>query len=246
MVFQYIEHQETHLAMQRRMIGYTQRLLAEKSGVNIRLIQQYESKARDINKAAAGTLWLLSKALQCRIEDIIDIEVDTVTDCIVNRKTKETLDTGYEEIKRIITPAEAKNDLAHGWKFNWYDIQKQGYTIIELFTLSDNKLQGRIAFQRKEMYYYIGYVENAPKNVGAEGIYEGIGGNLFAIVCAKSKSEGFDGVVSFITKKDPKVIANYTEKLHAKQIGTSQLMVLDETAADYLISKYGLEEEDEQ
>ena len=98
MVFQYIEHQETHLAMQRRMIGYTQRLLAEKSGVNIRLIQQYESKARDINKAAAGTLWLLSKALQCRIEDIIDIEVDTVTDCIVNRKTKETLDTGYEEI----------------------------------------------------------------------------------------------------------------------------------------------------
>ena len=48
------------------------------------------------------------------------------------------------------------------------------------------------------------------------------------------------------TKKDPKVIANYTEKLHAKQIGTSQLMVLDETAADYLISKYGLEEEDEQ
>ena len=29
-------------------------------------------------------------------------------------------------------------------------------------------------------------------------------------------------------------------------IGTSQLMVLDETAADYLISKYGLEEEDEQ
>ena len=36
MVFQYIEHQETHLAMHRRMIRYKHRISAEKSRLNIK------------------------------------------------------------------------------------------------------------------------------------------------------------------------------------------------------------------
>lgn len=60
------------LQMQRRLCAYSQRLLAEKSGVNLRTLQQYEVRAKDINKAAGETLKSLSKALGCRIEDIIE------------------------------------------------------------------------------------------------------------------------------------------------------------------------------
>ena len=62
----------TKLQELRKNIGYTQRELAEKSGVNLRTLQQYELKAKDINKAAATTLLALSKTLGCRIEDLLE------------------------------------------------------------------------------------------------------------------------------------------------------------------------------
>ena len=73
------------------------------------------------------------------------------------------------------------------------------------------------------------------------GIYEGVGGNLFAIVCYLSKSAGFDGYVSFVSKRDNILISRYKEYLHAKQVGNSQLMYIDKDAAEYLIRKYRLE-----
>lgn len=56
----------------RRLCGYSQRILSEKSGVNLRTLQQYESRAKDINKAAGGTLFSLSRVLGCRIEDLLE------------------------------------------------------------------------------------------------------------------------------------------------------------------------------
>ncbi len=60
------------LQVYRKNIGYSQRELAEKSGVNLRTLQQYELKAKDINKAASGTLLALSKVLGCNIEDLLE------------------------------------------------------------------------------------------------------------------------------------------------------------------------------
>lgn len=56
----------------RQNCGYSQRKLAERAGVNLRTLQQYELKAKDINKAASGTLFALSKVLGCKIEDIME------------------------------------------------------------------------------------------------------------------------------------------------------------------------------
>ena len=237
---EYSNKEETKLARQRRIMGYSQYLLAMKSGVNLRMIQQYESGARDITKASFQTIWLLCKALECKAEDLVDIDIDTVTDCIVKRSTREIYDTGSEITKRIIIDAESKNDIRHGWKFNWHEIQAEGYKIIELYTKHDHKLQGRISFKEMEGYVFVSHVENAPKNIGHDGEYEGVGANLFAVVCKISRDLGFDGVVSFLSKKDKKVMDNYIEKMHAKQVGTSQLMIIDEAAADYLINKYNL------
>lgn len=65
----------TRLQMQRKKCGYSQRELSEKSGVNIRTLQQYEMRAKDINKAAVSTLLGLAKALSCKVEDLLEYEI---------------------------------------------------------------------------------------------------------------------------------------------------------------------------
>lgn len=69
----------TRLQHRRKNCGITQRELSEKSGVNLRTIQQYERRSRDINKAAGATLRALSIALSCRIEDLLEYH-DTPAD----------------------------------------------------------------------------------------------------------------------------------------------------------------------
>ena len=62
---------ETYLQEMRKKTGMTQRKLSERSGVGIRTLQQYENGARDINKASGNILMALSKALGCKMEDLM-------------------------------------------------------------------------------------------------------------------------------------------------------------------------------
>ncbi|SHJ52295.1 helix-turn-helix domain-containing protein [Hespellia stercorisuis] len=61
----------TKLQQLRKASGYSQRELAEKSGVSIRMIQQYETQTKDISKAAGGTIRALANVLGCRMEDLV-------------------------------------------------------------------------------------------------------------------------------------------------------------------------------
>ncbi len=61
----------TKLQKQRKKYGYSQRELAEKTGVNIRTLQQYELGTKDISKASVSSVRSLANALGCSIEDII-------------------------------------------------------------------------------------------------------------------------------------------------------------------------------
>lgn len=54
----------------------TQKELAEKSGVSLRMIQHYEQGVKDIKKAAAETVSRLAEVLRCSAEDIINEDVD--------------------------------------------------------------------------------------------------------------------------------------------------------------------------
>ena len=56
----------------REARNLTQAQLAEKSGVNLRMVQYYENGFKDINKAQAITLYRVAKALECKIEDILE------------------------------------------------------------------------------------------------------------------------------------------------------------------------------
>ncbi|MCM1440258.1 MAG: helix-turn-helix domain-containing protein [Roseburia sp.] len=67
----------TRLQRQRKQCGLTQKELAEKSGVKLRTLQQYEMKAKDINKASVSTILALASILGCRIEDLLEFEIKT-------------------------------------------------------------------------------------------------------------------------------------------------------------------------
>lgn len=62
----------TRLKTKRINCGLSQSQLAADSGVAVRQIQLFEQRQRDINNAAAITLLRLSKALHCRMEELIE------------------------------------------------------------------------------------------------------------------------------------------------------------------------------
>lgn len=64
----------------RTLCGMTQKELAEKSGVNIRQIQKYESGEYSLNNMTAKTADAISHALGCSIDDLVNMNTSIFTD----------------------------------------------------------------------------------------------------------------------------------------------------------------------
>ncbi len=58
----------------RTQQGLSQSQLAKASGVSLRMLQKYEQGVRDLNKAQAETVYKLAKVLNCKMEELIDIQ----------------------------------------------------------------------------------------------------------------------------------------------------------------------------
>ena len=56
----------------RKARGFTQQQLSNAAGVTLRMIQLYEQKQNNINKAQAEVVVSLAKALGCEVEDLLD------------------------------------------------------------------------------------------------------------------------------------------------------------------------------
>lgn len=65
-------HPHTKLRLHRENCGMSQSELAAEADVPIRQIQLFEQRQRNINMTAAETLLKLSKALCCRMEDLLE------------------------------------------------------------------------------------------------------------------------------------------------------------------------------
>ena len=63
---------KSRLKWYREDKGMTQLELSEKSGVNLRMIQNYEQGVKDINKASVVTVLQLAEALGVDVYDIIN------------------------------------------------------------------------------------------------------------------------------------------------------------------------------
>ena len=59
------------LKRQRKSAGLTQKELAERSGVKVRMIKAYEQGNQDISKAEAMSVIKLARALKCLPEDLL-------------------------------------------------------------------------------------------------------------------------------------------------------------------------------
>lgn len=64
----------TRLKEIRKSKNMTQSQLSEISGVNLRTLQDYEQGSKDINKVAGITLYKLAQALECNVEDLLEIK----------------------------------------------------------------------------------------------------------------------------------------------------------------------------
>ncbi|MCR5343432.1 MAG: helix-turn-helix domain-containing protein [Butyrivibrio sp.] len=62
----------TRIQAYRKLLGLSQRELSEAADVNLRTLQQYEVRDKDINKAAAAKVIALSRVLMCRPEDLLE------------------------------------------------------------------------------------------------------------------------------------------------------------------------------
>ena len=58
----------------RKAAGLSQAKLAAKVPMSLRTLQHIECGKNDLNKAAAITVYRISVALGCRMEDLLDIE----------------------------------------------------------------------------------------------------------------------------------------------------------------------------
>ena len=63
---------KSRLKWYREEKGMTQLELSERSGVNLRMIQNYEQGVKDINKASVVTVLQLAEALGCDVYEIIN------------------------------------------------------------------------------------------------------------------------------------------------------------------------------
>ena len=134
----------------------------------------------------------------------VDIEIDGLTNCLVNRITGEECDTQYRLISKTITKADAEKLKAEGWLFDWSIPHSNGYEIYELLIKGSDECQGLIALKhiRDQLYTHVDVVESAPKNRGKNGKYQGVGAHLFAIACKLSWDVGNEGFVQFKAKTD--------------------------------------------
>lgn len=160
----------------------------------------------------------------------IDILIDELTACLIQRETGLIVETDYEERQ---SPIKFKG--YNGWKFDWTIPENNDYKIYELFVKGDDTVQGRIAFKIDGGVADVNIVEAAPHNVGHNGEYIGVGGHLFAIACQYSMDAGCDGYVAFTAKTN--LIEHYKKKLGAEVI-SGQKMYIGELEAQKLIDKY--------
>ena len=160
----------------------------------------------------------------------VDIEIDKLTNSIVNVISREEFQTEFSKV----TPKEIKKK---DWLFDWHkELKDKNYEVYKMTTVENkNIIQGLVSFQKREDFVFINLVESANFNRGKDKLYEGVGGNLFAHACKISKDSGFGGFVSFISKSS--LMEYYNRTLGATRTIGQRMIIVDDDA-EILITKY--------
>ncbi len=160
---------------------------------------------------------------------MIDIFIDALTNSVINRQTEEVFQT---EIKEVLVH---ELDDTISWNFNWKQELRQSLVFKVTTTATPNLIEGLVSLEIRQGFVFVSLVENAPHNIGKNGVYVGVAGNLFAFACQLSLNKGYGGYVSFVAKTE--LIEHYKKMLSA-EILFGKNMVIKEDAALNLIQKY--------
>ena len=161
---------------------------------------------------------------------MVNIEIDKLTNSIINAVTgdvfaTEVLVANLQDLK--ITKKE--------WHFDWEKELKKGKVYKLVIKGNPNVVQGFLSLIDQKDHTYVSLVENAPYNIGANKVYEGVAGNLFAFACKVAFEQGYDGYIAFHAKSE--LVEHYIKLLGAKRIN-AQLMYIDTREATILVNRY--------
>lgn len=77
--------------------GFSRRKLAERSGVNLRSIQDYEQGHKKISSAKSETVYRLSLALGCSADELLELEI--ISKKCVETKSEERLQKYHKSLQ---------------------------------------------------------------------------------------------------------------------------------------------------
>ncbi|MBW3545697.1 MAG: hypothetical protein KY428_08905 [Bacteroidetes bacterium] len=88
------------------------------------------------------------------------------------------------------------------WVFDWItEVKDSSKEVYKLTTINNPKIiHGLLSIEDKTNHIYILLIESSNFNKGANKVYEGVAGNLFAYACKVSFERGYDGYVVFDSK----------------------------------------------
>ncbi len=167
---------------------------------------------------------------------LIDIEIDKLTNSIENVTTSDSFPTDVLPlVKNDLKTITKKNDWNFDWKSEFLKPDRDVYKLT--ITNNTSVVQGVISLAVTPDNVYMHLVENAPFNIGKNKMYAGVAGNLLAFACKLSFQHGTEGYVSFRAKTI--LIDHYVKKLGAIHFG-GHLLVINTQAALNLLNKYKL------
>ncbi len=165
--------------------------------------------------------------------NLLDFEVDKLTNSIENTLTGEVFDT---EVAKI-TWQEKSVIKKSAWLFDWHlELKTIHKEVFKLTTVNNfDIIQGLMCFEDRKDHIFLHLLESAKFNKGKQKIYTGVAGNLVAFACKTSFDKGYEGFVAFDSKTA--LIKHYEKSLGARHF-RGQRMFIETRAAEQLVAKY--------
>ncbi|MDR1939719.1 MAG: hypothetical protein LBQ40_02870 [Clostridiales bacterium] len=170
-------------------------------------------------------------------ESIINIEIDKLTACVIDRKTGKEIDTKVEKIDI----KEFNYKKAGFVSFDWSKEERLGHEIYALRLETDKSIQGLVTFheEAENRTFKVDLAESAIQNRGQDGKLEGVGGNLFAFAGKQSIEKGYNHIY-FASKTN--LMEYYGKKFGAEFFGYNEkgspLMEVKNNRLYELVNKY--------
>jgi hypothetical protein len=167
-------------------------------------------------------------------DELLDIEIDSLTNSIQNTISGDSFDTEVVGIQKRDLKYVVKST---GWQFDWHAEIKEPDRLVFKLNIIGNPdiIQGLMSLSDYKDHFYVHLVESAPFNLGKKKLYQGVPGNLFAFACKLSWDKGYDGFIAFQSKT--KLIEHYENALNATHIGGHKMIIFP-SAALKLIQQY--------